>query len=343
VVLEPKGPGGTIGPILARFTAPLTWIGWLSLPATVLFLVWQVPPGLSDSGAPDGIQWLWLMTTLGNAALILLPAAIELGYPNVARRNPWLRRGAVLIALQQVGYAAIGALFSWAFSAGLGVNTSVDTDPTFVLQAAYLVAAFALGVVAIAGWLAFGDGLWRAGARPAPRVLLSIVGALVVIQAIVLGIEAGPQDWASTSGLSAAVVGVRLLLGVGQVAATATVAILLLWGTRAGLAPRRAWRIGAVAAVVLAAAYAIGFVAPWVQSSDLAQLMLTVYVGLGAAWPLLVVVACLAGLGRGTETRRATRSRGRSFFLVHGGRRLREVASAAASFSQPGAQPSESR
>jgi hypothetical protein len=342
VAPEPKGPGGTIGPIFVRYTWPLTWVGWLSILAAGAFLLWQLPQQLGyrfsdESDTFDVTRWLGLLPTFGDAALILLPAALELGYPNVARRNRWLRAGTALIALQQVGSAATGPLFGWLVDAGIAIDPSADGDPTVGLQVMFLAVGVGLGVVAVAGWLAFARGLWRAGARPTPRVLMAVVAAIAVPQVVELAIVAVPAAWASLS----VIFGVRLLLGVVEIAASAAVATAFLWGAKERRAPRRAWRIGAIAAVMFAISYAFGLVVVWAQRSEFAPLAFTSLLGLGATWPLLLMVSCLAGLGRGTEAR-PSRSRRRRF-VVKGERQMRGEGWATAVSDWSGAQPSESR
>jgi hypothetical protein len=345
VVAEPRGPGGTIGPILARYTAPLTWIGWLSILGAAGYLIWRVPllwqGAFSDeSGEFNPVHVLGLLPMVGNAALILLPAAVELGYPNVARRNRWLRTGAALIALQRVGSTASGPLSGLVLSAGLGQDGSADTDPAVVVQGMVLAVDVGLAVVLVAGWLAFAYGLWRAGARPSQSVLMVVVGAVVVLQALVLGIEVLSADWTSVSGVTLGIFGVRILIAFADAAATAALTITLLWGAKEGLLPRRAWRIAVIAAFMSAIALVFGQFVILVLTSDLATLALNVTLDVAAAWPLLLMVACLAGLGRGEEAWRPWPPRRRSYFIVYGERRLRADALPSGPL---GAQPSESR
>ena len=48
-----------------------------------------------------------MLAALRPAAVVAMPAALELGVPGARRRTPWLMRGLVLLALEELARPAI--------------------------------------------------------------------------------------------------------------------------------------------------------------------------------------------------------------------------------------------
>ena len=326
-----KGPGGTIGPLLA----PLTWIGWLSILAAVAYLVIKTWPLATAGGGlrPDDFRPTAVLATIGTTALVLLPAALELGYPAVARRNRWLLAGVVVLAVSPLARPLGNVASDWI--AGLlspdpnlfGVDQP-SVDPFYVSMAVSQLVGVVLAVVRLAGWVAVYRGLAAAGARPGRRLLVPSVLVVAAVSATLDGLAIAGITGSTDAGQVVVVASSVAALAVNLVASAATAAVMvaLLRGAAQRRVPLAAWRFGAAAALAWIIAFALELVlAVWRPEQDggLFVALLTVAGLLNGfvTWALLVA-ACLAGLGRGTAERRGLGPR-RSAFVVRGGRRLR--------------------
>ena len=328
---EPRGPGGTIGPILA----PLSWLGWLSIVATVGHVWIEMAERQVVSG--DVINWVEVFDVLALGCVVLAPAALELGYPGVRRRNRALLAGLVLLAFVEVSRPLGSWLYHWgtdvvAQSQGMTSGDPSEFDPDAALTFAYGLMGAARQVIGLAGWLSLVSGLAAAGARPRRALLVATTIVLVAPTALSgiaeLWATATAPDLALTT-LPLPILVVGSVVGVGAGAARAAVLVALLVGVNLGLRPRLAWRLGGAAAAALVAVLAIDLAFSLVvwqvaeQASDFTLPLLTATTVLDIGYRVLLLAACFAGLGRGTEERHVPPWR---VFWVWGERRFRPAA-----------------
>lgn len=322
----PAGPGSTIGPLARRVAAPLTGVGWASLAGAAAYLVIALWPYVVDGRriGDQGDSLLTVALRVAGALEVALPAAIEWGYPEVARRNRRLLLGLAVLAAAEFLAPPVRYLESTLFEAVLSGATG--DDPTPMLMLLSQVVGLAFGVLGVAGWTALLLGLGRAGARPRAIVLVLVVAAGVVLSGLAYVVpvaRAGNLDVPFGDPAYIASFAMTLVYQAVLIA----VALTLLAGAWQRLVPRRAWWLGAVAAIALFA----GFGADLLQSAlnpttadgstDLTLVIVGNLLEGGAVW-LLLLFACLLGLGRGTDRRAAGRPRGTAFAL-RGGRRFR--------------------
>ncbi len=300
---EPRGPG-------ASFSA-LTWVGWVSMIGAVAWFANGMRPVL-DMG--DIQSWNWLEVArlawweLADAAIIALPAALEWGVPGARRRTPLLLRGTVWLALLLVARGALSLIQGW-----LVVTADFQLDFESPVGLSLTMVQLGTVVIGIAGVWALSDGLIDAGSRIGRRLLATaiVVGLILVtwilpfyaVSAGDLGSALGrPLFWLNLVGL---------ILYVIDTVLWCIVAVRLMAGFGARLRPRRAWAIGALAGAAMIAARAFSMLLSITGGQDA---WLTVVAQLLAVAPwILLVLALLAGLGRGRERRDAPPRRMRLF------------------------------
>lgn len=286
-----RGPGSAL--------SSLTLIGWVSAVVAIGWLVNELRP-LLEPGALDARQWEGIagrvLTALGDAAVIGMPAALELGVPGARRRTPWLMRGLVLLALAQLARPAI------AFVQDLATLL----DPSFELfdyetplGLAFGVVTVATGLLSVGGAWALSDGLFDAGARPR-RVLMGVVAVTGTAATVVAFVPylgdaldlAVPLGWLNLASLaiSAAVIALWLV-----------VATRLMAGFAPRLAPRRAWFLAAAAGLCLVVSR-FGSAAQ-LLNGGLAPVVSEVLFVVGVTAWVLLFLAFATGLGRGRERR----------------------------------------
>ena len=187
---------------------------------------------------------LLVVRTVGDVAVVALPAALLLGSPNARRRNPWLFRGVVLLALVQLGHPATRAISAWVFE-----QVDLETGGFSPLFAAQTMLSLALSIVSLAAVWSVSDGLFDAGARPHRAVLVVIAGAVIVLEVvfIVPVVVANGLEVFSNGALDI----VSLVIGTASAVAWYMVVTRLVVGFTVGLVPRRAWALGALAGVLL--------------------------------------------------------------------------------------------
>ena len=297
---EPEG--------LDSILACMTPVGWLSVLAAVGIVVADLRP-LVESGALGVAPWTsiagQLAGALAAAALMLMPAALLIGFPGVWHRNRWLYRGAILLAGAQFARVLLDVLQTWILEA-LSPGSGGGIDPSTLEGLAFAVLSLSIGLVSIAGAWSFADGLSDAGARP-PRLLLGLVAAGLVAAMLVV-------YWpylTSSLDLSQVVGWLNFLgfaLSMVLIALYGVLAVRLLAGPFLRLVPRGAWVAGALGGLALLAQRTLSPLVAWLfaspEQADLAAQVSTAIVLLGyVAWPL-IMVAALLGLGRGTRRRR---------------------------------------
>ena len=307
----PRGPGGSFD--------SLTWVGYASLVAAFGFLVFGLRP-LTEMGDPR--MWSWeevpytVMNPLRSAAVLLLPAALEFGVPGARRAVPWLMRGAVLLALEELlrplvraGQSALidRQMFDW------GAETPY-ADPAWI---ALVLASFAVSIVGIAGVWALSDGLADAGGRPRRGLLVLLVAAGT---ALALVTYAPLQVFDTLQGMDASIAVALVSSLVGSVLSVVDNALWLVVGARliAGVAarrrPRTAWVIGALAgATLIAVRIASPLLFGWIQPD---RTVGYVFLFSGTASWVLLAIALAAGLGRG-RARRRPRPRRMALFVLN--------------------------
>jgi len=304
----PRGPGGTFW--------SLTRVGWLFAALGAAWLAWSLR-FLLDLGDP--VQWSWAavlqqaLTALRGAAVVAMPAALELGVPAARRRTPWLYRGLVLLAIEQLARPVLTQLQQLAFE-----NLGPDSlQPSFAQPILLVLVLLSLAVtlLAVAGTWSLSDGLADAGARPRRWVLGGVVAAGAALSAFVYvpgygffteGAVIDPTSLALWINV------ISIILGLIEIALWIAVAVRLVYGgaTRR-LRPKEAWLYGAIAGLfllVIRVVYPVVFLAK-LEGDALAAVLNTVAAG---PW-IFLFIAFVAGLGRGRERREERPSRVRLF------------------------------
>src|SRR4051794_30886473 len=100
---------------VGRVTERLSWVGWLSLIATVAYVLANAMPmfhlgpivAAIDRNSGD------LIRLAAGAATLVLPAALELGGSGARTAVPWLMRGAILSALVMVANVVDDGVRDW--------------------------------------------------------------------------------------------------------------------------------------------------------------------------------------------------------------------------------------
>ncbi len=221
------------------------------------------------------------------AAVVALPAAVAWARPTDPGSNAWLWKGAVIVA-------AVQAL---RYPAGLvqGELLAMDGDMPYL---AGLVLSMLLALLTVLGVWALSEGLKDAGGRATRSVLILVAVLVLALMILVLG----------PSFLSGVVVDLSLLVGVVSIVsnglfllAQGVLAARAVTGALGGAEPRQAWRIGALAAVVLLLIPVISLLAVVVaqlgQGTDLGLLARGLSIATFFGWPLFAF-AVSAGMGR---------------------------------------------
>lgn len=326
---EAKGPGGALIPLFAS----LTLVGWLSIAAGAAYVALQIVPPLV-SGAAIDVEWLGSLAAavvLGRAATMLLPAAVQFGFPRVGRRNPRLLLGLVLLAGAQVVFLVAQGVGGWVLRS-LYEQPVVEggLDPTTVAQVVLTVFSLAYSTVEILGWAWVYRGLRAAGASVTRRVVASAVTAAMAAEGVtyawLLVVYMGPSTSEVSIGLVFDILAIGL--GLGSLGATMAVAVLLVAGFRQRLVPRSAWGAGAVYGILTAVVLIlgiVGMVGRVLSGEGRSDAAVSIALGLpGLAAPFLLLAAFALGLGRGTQDRQAP-ARTVARHWVTGGRRFRET------------------
>ena len=294
----------------------LTWVGWASGLAAFGFLVFGLRP-LGELGDPRFWDWSQIgytvLESVRNATVVALPAALEWGVPGARRRTPWLMRGVVLLALEQLARPVIDfareryiELVPDAFELGF------DTPAGLAL----VLLSLGASVLGIAGAWALSDGLSDAGARPRRAIVVGVVaaGTALALYAYLplygFFTEGVVQEtdkllwWLNLGGL---------LLGFVDIALWLMVGVRLLAGLPFGLRPRRAWVLAAVAGACVIGQRLLASMLPL---ADLAasELNWGLRFVTDVSWVLLLL-ALAAGLGRGRERREERPRRLRLYIL----------------------------
>ena len=285
-------------------------VGWTFAALAAVWAVVELWP-LTQFSAFDSLDQdaLLVVRTLGDAALLALPAGLLLGFPGARRRNRWLYRGLVLLALVQLARPAQRALQSWVLEReGPGMFEGVFSP----LYEATVLVSLAIGVASLAGVWALSDGLFDAGARPRRPVLVVLAGAVVGLElALLVQLVANNGLEVFMNGLSTIA---SLAISIAVDAAWFVVAARLVAGFTAGLMPRRAWALGAVAGGLLIVDGLVGSVQGWTGALGAMYLSLgpVMVVTSSAVWVSLFLALAL-GLGRGTNRGSGERRRLRRY------------------------------
>ena len=283
---RPLGPAQRLGPV-----------GWVFTVLAVTWAVVELRP-LTEYTAFRSVSDVALLVvrTLGDVALLALPAGLLLGFPGARRRNPWLFRGLVIISLVQLAQPALRAFQGWVFEQE-GPSPYARFDP---LYAAMVLVSLVIAVLALAGAWALSNGLFDAGARPRRTVIVLIVAAVVALELVFLA------PVVATNGLAVFRTGildvVSLAVSVASYAVWVVVGARLVVGSAAGLVPRRAWALGALAGALLILEQPAFILFAWASQlteADLGPAPLIAAM-VSSVWVLLFLALAL-GLGRGTN------------------------------------------
>ena len=255
-----------------------------------------------------------VLRSVRDAAIVAMPFALELGVPGARRRTPWLMRGLVLLALDQLSKPVLGYAREFAFTELDPGGNPFQYDTPLALSLGLLTIA--TNLLTIGGAWGLSDGLADAGSRPRRRLLASvvIVGTAISVIAYLpvsgfFGEGAVPGDqpvfWLNLAAL---------LMGLVEIALWFAVGTRLAAGPAFRLRPRRAWLLGAAAgAVILLARF--GYPLLFIARTQSPELPLALAVGASAGW-IVLFLAFAAGLGRGRE-RREERPRRLRLYILH--------------------------
>lgn len=230
-----------------------------------------------------------------NAAVVALPAAVLWARPRAPRVNPWLWKGAVIVAVVQLARYPVGMVQD-ALIAAAQVSESGAASPEFAVAS---VIGLLLAFVSTLGFWALSEGLKDAGARLHAVVVAGLAVAVVAVVIIAFGpsvmaaIEQGGDPLLAVNLVSVLANGLYLF-------ALALVGARSVAGALRRLEPRIAWVLGAIAAVSLAAVPVVSLALTLANSiaqtpapeGVLTALRLSVFIG----WPLL---AAAIGMGMG--------------------------------------------
>jgi hypothetical protein len=237
---------------VGRVTERLSWVGWLSLIATVAYVLANAMPmfhlgpivAAIDRNSGD------LIRLAAGAATLVLPAALELGGSGARTAVPWLMRGAILSALVMVANVVDDGLRDWVIRNLVDLNADPPiglNDLTQPVSLALTAVGFVPAIFTITGASCLIIGLARAGARP-DRVILGVLlavalaltafGAALTVVLAPFGIEPG----------TLARLAVSIAVTLVTTALSTALAVHLLAGARR-LRPRSAWRLAAIAGV----------------------------------------------------------------------------------------------
>jgi hypothetical protein len=278
--------------------------GWFFSVVAVLWAVVELWP-ITQFGAFDSLSSdaQLVVRTLGDVAVVALPAGLLLGFPNARRGNPWLFRGVVLLALVQLVQPVLRALWGWVFE-----QVDLSAAGFSPLFAAETMLSLAVAVVSLAAVWSLSDGLFDAGARPHRIVLVAVIGVAVALEIVIVvpivvanGLEVFPNG---------ALDMVSIVIGSAVAAAWYVVVMRLVVGFVVGLVPRRAWALGAGAGVLFIVETLAATVLLWTpqasgSSMDIRPLLLAAS---SAVWVLLFLALAL-GLGGSSIRRAGTRRR----------------------------------
>ncbi len=293
-------------------------VGWLFMVLGVGWFVWNMR-FLLDLGGP--VQWSWpavLQAILGaarGAAVIAMPAALEIGVPGARKRTRWLYRGLVLLSLEQLARPVLSQLQQLAFDS-LGAE-SMQPSLDRPISLALVMASLSVSLLALAGTWSLADGLADAGARPRRWILGGVLAAAmaVTLAAYLPGfgffVEGSVFDFSSLA-LWTNLLG--LVIGLVEIALWVVVGVRLVAGALGRrLRPREAWLYGGLAGVLLLAVR-VGF--PLILMARFEGDGLTLALNAIAAGPwIFLFIAFTAGLGRGRERRAEPLRRVRLFVL----------------------------
>jgi hypothetical protein len=228
-----------------------------------------------------------------SGAMVMLPAAVAWGTPDRERRNRWLWTGALIVAATQLLRYPVTVASNWVYTTLIEGGTDVS-DPLLALTSLGIALVLAVGTVL--GIWALGEGLKDGGGRSEAAVLVALVvtvvfGLLLGIPSLMAGLRVDIELVASFVSLVANL----LLLFVEGLLAGRAVA-----GALNGASPARAWRAGAVGALVLWVLPILSLTTLLVSSFLLVDTPLAIpYLGVVTyfGWPLFAVAVAL-GMGR---------------------------------------------
>jgi hypothetical protein len=296
----------------------MTRVGWLFALLGIGWFAWDLR-FLLDLGGPVQLSWAavlqGILAAARGAAVVAMPAALEIGVPGARMRTRWLYRGLVLLSLEQLARPLLSLLQQLAFDS-LGpeaLQPSLDQP----ISLALVLAALAVNLLALAGTWSLSDGLADAGAR-ARRWLIAVVVAVAMALTLVAYLPGfGFFAEGSVFDLSSLALWANLLglaVGLVEIALWVVVAVRLLAGVLGRrLRPREAWLYGGLAGLLILAVR-IGY--PLVMLSGITNDGLTLALNAIAAGPwIFLFIAFTAGLGRGRERRAEPPRRLRLFVL----------------------------
>lgn len=293
------GPVSDPGDVIVGTIRLPSWMGriprvvWVFIALAILdsaYRIWQGPISLTDATS-------LVLSVIGGAAFVLLPAAILLG-PGGGGRTSWIFQGALALAGAEVlGLVGRDILDVFAHP-DLDISA---TAPDALLRS--MVVEISVALLRIFGLSRIGFGL-RAipgPARPFGRILYAAPAAALAVLLFADLLTIQVSQAAPATGRDAVVLGYNLLILV------AGAVTLVLWAWIASLAYRQdgqTWRlimIGAGGIALASVIIAIGWIVAFLRS-DWAPTILTWFGLTASAVRALGAVSLVLGLGRGFES-----------------------------------------
>ncbi|MEO8229325.1 MAG: hypothetical protein ABI628_06125 [Chloroflexota bacterium] len=269
---------------------PVVWVFVALAILDSAYRIWQGPISLTDATS-------LVLSVIGGAAFVLLPAAILLG-PGGAGRTSWIFQGALALAGAEIlGLVGRDVLDVFAHP-DLDISA---TAPDSLLRS--MVVEISVALLRIFGLSRIGFGLRAiAGpARPFGRILYAAPAAALAVLLFADLLTIQVSQAAPATGRDAVVLGYNLLILV------AGAITLVLWAWIASLAYRQdgqTWRltmIGAGAIALASVIIAIGWIVAFLRA-DWAPMILTWFGLTASAVRVLGAVSLVLGLGRGFES-----------------------------------------
>lgn len=266
---------------------------WVFVALAVLdgaYRIWQGPFSLTEISS-------LLLSVIGGAAFVLLPAVILLVPGGGGRTGSWIFQGALALAGAEVlGLVGRDVLDVFAHP-DLDISAAA---PDSVLRS--MAVEISVALLRIFGLSRIGFGLRAiAGpARPFGRILYAAPAAALAVLLFADLLTIQVSQAAPATGRDAVVLGYNLLILV------AGAVVLVLWAWIASLAYRqdgRSWRlimVGAGAIALASVVIAVGWIVAFLRA-DWAPTILTWFGLAGSAVRTLGAVSLLVGLAQGFE------------------------------------------
>ncbi len=230
-------------PVVGRMIRRLPLVGWLFVALAVVHVALDAPG--SDFSIPPIVVGL-----IGRALVVLLPAVVLWRRPDAFAVTPGIAIGSVLVAVGELGPLVVRSLDAW-----LPVSADVDLPPAVDLP--HIVVGLVLIAAGAVGWLSI--AVWLSALRPDSGRRAAVVAGVVAAAAIVATSGNLIVIYLELTPIEGGVIVGSLVLAIASGAASLIWAYVA-WAVvrQAGLPPRAATLLAAVAVVVLVLVELVG-------------------------------------------------------------------------------------